>query len=435
MTCNPRVLTTRVTDLTHEGRGVAGIDGQRVFVSGALPGETVTIRPRGKRRKYQEAELVDVLEASPDRVEPPCEVFGRCGGCTLQHMSRPAQIRFKQRTVEQTLARVGGLQPDHWLEPVIDAQWGYRRRARLSVRDVPRKERVLVGFRERATQYVTDMSSCPVLTAPMDGLIAALSELIGNTSLRAKIPQIEVAVADHAAAVVLRVLATPSTEDLTLLRAFGDRHDVDVYTQSGGPGTVAPVDPARERRLSYALPEFNLDLQFLPVDFVQVNAAVNQRLVRQVVDLAEARGDDRVLDLYCGLGNLSLPLAQRAGALVGVEGEAGLVARAVQNAERNGIANARFVTADLSQTDWSFLRESWDIVILDPPRTGAEAPVAAMDRMAPRRIVYVSCHPGTLARDAKVLTEHHGYRLHTAGVLDMFPNTWHVEAIALFVRD
>ncbi len=435
MSSDERVLTTRVIDLTHEGRGVADIDGQRVFVSGALPGETITIRPRGKRRRYQDAELVDVLEPSPDRVQPPCEVFGRCGGCTLQHMSRQAQTRFKQRTVEQTLARVGGLAPDHWLEPVTDAQWGYRRRARLSVRDVPRKERVLVGFRERATQYVTDMSSCPVLTAPMGGLIAALSELIGSTTLRAKVPQIELAVADHAAAVVLRVLAAPSEQDLDLLRAFGDRHDVDVYIQPGGPGTVAAVDPARARRLSYALPEFNVELQFLPVDFVQINAAVNQRLVRQVVDLAEAGSDDRVLDLYCGLGNLSLPLAQRAGELVGVEGEAGLVARAVRNAESNGLGNARFVTADLGQADWSFFREHWDVVILDPPRTGAEAPVAEMGRMAPRRIVYVSCHPGTLARDAKVLTEHHGYRLHTAGVFDMFPNTWHVEAVALFVRD
>lgn len=434
MAIDRHALTTRVIDLTHEGRGVADIEGQKAFISGALPGETVSIAPRGRRRRYQDAELLEVLESSSDRVEPPCEYFGRCGGCALQHMSVEAQLRFKQHSVEQTLARVARLTPDTWLEPVTGAPWGYRRRARLSVKDVPRKHRVLVGFRERATPYVTDMSACPVLTAPMDTLIGALSELIGQTSLRQKIPQIEVAVADAAQAVVLRVLAPPTAADLQLFRAFAAAHGVDMYTQTGGPGTVAPLDPESARHLTYALPEFDIELRFLPTDFVQINAAVNRQLVHRVVELADTTPADRVLDLFCGLGNISLPLAQRAGELVGVEGEAGLVARAVQNAERNGIANARFVTADLSQPDWSFFREPWDVVVLDPPRTGAEAAVAAMGRMAPRRIVYVSCHPGTLARDAKRLTDTHGYHLETAGILDMFPHTHHVEAIALFVR-
>ncbi|HVY65008.1 MAG TPA: 23S rRNA (uracil(1939)-C(5))-methyltransferase RlmD [Gammaproteobacteria bacterium] len=427
-----QTVTATIVDLTHDGEGVADIDGRRVFVPDALPGERVEIALRKRRRKLQEADLVRVLEPSPDRVTPKCEYFGRCGGCALQHLEHSAQIRFKQGVVAQALARIARAEPEQWLPPVASPPWGYRRRARLGVKYVAGKERVLVGFRERAGPYITDMRHCPVLKAPLDGMLGELADLIAGTSIRARLAQIEAAVADGVTALVLRVLETPSAADVAAFRDFAARHDLDVYLQPGGPGTSAPLGEARP--LTYRLEAFGLTLQFLPTDFVQVNSAINAELVATAVRLADIEPTDRVLDLYCGLGNFSLPLAQRAKELLGVEGEAGLVARAVRNAATNGIANTRFLTADLAQTDWSFYREPWDVVVLDPPRTGAEAPIAELKRSNPRRIVYVSCHPATLARDAQVLVHERGYRLKVARVFDMFPHTHHIEALAVFER-
>jgi 23S rRNA (uracil1939-C5)-methyltransferase len=428
----PTLTIVRVVDLTHDGRGVADVDGRRVFVPDALPGELAELTLRKRRRKLQEAELVRIVERSPDRVVPECEYFGRCGGCALQHLAPAAQVEFKQRVVAQALARIARLEPDEWLPAFSGAPWRYRRRARLGVKYVPGKERVLVGFRERAAPYITDMARCPVLKPPLDGLIGPLAELIAGTSVRQRLPQIEAAVGDGASALVLRVLDAPSAADVEAFAAFGARHGVDMYLQRGGPGTAAPIGAARTLR--YTLAQFGVTLEFLPTDFVQVNAEVNAELVATAVRLADVQPADAVLDLYCGLGNFSVPFAQRARELLGVEGEAGLVARAVRNATLNAVANARFVTADLAQPDWSFFREPRDVVVLDPPRTGAEAAVAAMDRIAPRRIVYVSCHPATLARDAQVLVERLGFRLSAVRVFDMFPHTHHVEALALFVR-
>jgi 23S rRNA (uracil1939-C5)-methyltransferase len=425
-------VTVGIVDLTHDGEGVADIDGRRVFVPDALPGERVEIALRKRRRKLVEASLVRVLEPSPDRVTPGCEYFGRCGGCALQHLEHPAQVAFKQGVVAQALARIARTEPEEWLPPVASPPWSYRRRARLGVKYVAGKERVLVGFRERAGPYITDMRRCPVLVPPLDGLLGELADLIAGMSIRDRIPQIEAAVADDATALVFRVLQAPSAGDEQAFREFGARHGVDIYLQPGGPGTIAPLGEARP--LSYRLDAFGLRLSFLPTDFVQVNAAINAELVATVVKYAALEPKDRVLDLYCGLGNFSLPLAQRAGELLGVEGEAGLVARAVRNAAQNGIGNARFITADLMQSDWSFYREPWDVVMLDPPRTGAEAPVAELARANPRRIVYVSCHPATLARDAQVLVHERGYTLKVARVFDMFPHTHHIEAFAVFDR-
>jgi len=426
-------LNARIVDLAHDCEGVADVDGKRVFVPDALPGEIVEIKLRKRRRKLQEAELQRVVEPSPDRVSPECEYFGRCGGCALQHLAYPAQVEFKQRAVAQALTRIARVEPDEWLPAFAGKPWGYRRRARLGVKYVHGKERVLVGFRERAAPYITDMARCPVLASPLDGLLGPLAELIAGTSVRERLPQIEAAVGDDASALVLRVLDAPSAADVEAFAAFGARHDVDMYLQPGGPGTVVPI--GRARPLRYSLAKLGVTLEFLPTDFVQVNAQVNEELVATAIELAQVRPADTVLDLYCGLGNFSLPFAQRARELLGVEGEAGLVARAVRNAAANGVENARFVTADLAQPDWSFFREPRDVVVLDPPRTGAEAAAAAMDRIAPRRIVYVSCHPATLARDAQVLVERHGYRLRAVRVFDMFPHTHHVEALALFERD
>jgi len=428
----PTLTIARVVDLTHDGCGVADVDGRRIFVPDALPGELAEVALRKRRRKLQEAELVRIVEPSPERVAPECEYFGRCGGCALQHLAHGAQVEFKQRVVAQALERIGRLTPDEWLPPFAGAPWRYRRRARLGVKYVPGKERVLVGFRERAAPYITDMARCPVLSPPLDGLLGPLAELIAGTSIRERLPQIEAAVGEGASALVLRVLDAPSAADVESFAAFGARHGVDVYLQPGGPGTATPLGAARPLR--YTLAQFGVTIEFLPTDFVQVNAEVNAELVATAVRLADVQPSDRVLDLYCGLGNFSLPFAQRARELLGAEGEAGLVARAVRNAGLNGVENARFVTADLAQPDWSFFRSPSDVVVLDPPRTGAEAAVAAMDRIAPRRIVYVSCHPATLARDAQVLVERHGFGLRAVRVFDMFPHTHHVEALALFER-
>lgn len=426
-------VAATIVDLTHDGLGVADLDGRRAFVADALPGEEVEIALRKRRRKLQEADLLRVLTPSPDRVTPHCEYFGRCGGCALQHLAHPAQVEFKQRVVAEALKRIARVEPETWLPAAVGPPWHYRRRARLGVKFVAGKGRVLVGFRERAGPYITDMRSCPVLVQPLDGLLGELADVIERSGLKERLPQIEAAVADDATALVLRVLETPSAADEALFKEFGERHGLDLYWQRGGPGTIAPLGAVRP--LCYRLEPFGLTLEFLPTDFMQVNAVINAELVATAVRLAAVEPTDRVLDLYCGLGNFSLPLAQRCAELLGVEGEAGLVARAVRNAAANGIGNARFIAADLAASDWSFYREKWDVVLLDPPRTGAEAPVAELSRAAPRRIVYVSCHPATLARDAQVLVERHGYRLRTARVFDMFPHTHHIESLALFERD
>ena len=432
MRADGRTLTARIVDLTHDGQGVADVGGRRVFVPDALPGELAEIALGRRRRKLQEAELVRVIEPSPARVAPECEYFGRCGGCALQHFAHGSQVEFKRQVVAQALARIARIEPDEWLPAFAGRPWGYRRRARLGVKYVPGKERVLVGFRERAAPYITDMARCPVLSPPLAELLGPLAELIAGTTVRERLPQIEAAVGDDASALVLRGLDAPSAADVEAFAAFGARHDIDMYLQPGGPGTAAPIGAARPLR--YTLAQFGVTLEFLPTDFVQVNAEANAELVATAVRLADLAPSDSVLDLYCGLGNFSLPFAQRARELLGVEGDAGLVARAVRNAALNGVANARFVTADLAQPDWSFFREARDVVVLDPPRTGAEAAVAAMDRIAPRRIVYVSCHPATLARDAQVLVTSLGFKLRAVRVFDMFPHTHHVEALALFER-
>ena len=427
------IVTATIVDLTHDGVGVADLDGKKIFVADALPGERVEIALRKRRRKVQEADLKRVLEPSPSRVTPECEYFGRCGGCALQHLKHAAQVPFKQQVVAEALKRIGNVEPMTWLPAVVSAPCNSRRRARLGVKYVAGKGRVLVGFRERAGPYITDMRHCPVLMPPLDALLGELSELIEKSSVRERLPQIEAAVADDAVALVLRVLEEPTAADTEAFRAFGAKHGIDLYWQRGGPGTIAPLD--RARPLTYELREFGLEYEFLPTDFVQVNAGVNAELVSTAVRLAAPEPTDRVLDLYCGLGNFSLPLAQRAGALLGVEGDAGLVARAARNAAANGVGNTRFVTADLQAAGWPFYRERWDIVVLDPPRTGAEGPVAELESSGVRRVVYVSCHPATLARDARVLVEKHGFTLSKARVFDMFPHTHHIEALALFTRD
>ena len=424
----------RVVDLSHDGSGIAKPGGRPVFIPGALPGERVRLLPRKRRRQYRLGDLVEIIEPSESRVEPLCEYFGRCGGCAVQHLDYPAQVGFKESALREALARIGGVEPEIWLPPITGPEWNYRRKARLGVRYVKGKQRVLAGFKERATRYVTDMASCSVLVKPFDRLPGPLGEVIGRTSLWRRLPQVELAAGEEAGGAVFRVLDDPKEADLRLFAEFAGRWGLDAYLQPGGPGTVRPLDPDRARPLFYRLPDFDVTLNFAPTDFVQVNAKVNQGLVAEALRLLELRSTDRVLDLYCGLGNFSLPLARQASRVLGVEGDGGLVARAAANARRNGLENVAFETADLGQPGWRFLREHWDAVVLDPPRSGAETAVQRMAEISPRRIAYISCHPATLARDAKILVREQGYRLLAAGVADMFPHTHHVEAITVFAR-
>jgi len=424
-----------IVDLTHEADGVARIDGKAVFVAGALPGERVVLRRVRRHRNFDEAVLESVITASEDRVEAPCPHYGTCGGCALQHLAPAAQLAFKQAQLLENLARLGGVEPAMVLEPLTGPVWGYRRRARLGIKHVTRKGRVVVGFRERAAPYVADLHECRILAPQLGRLIDPLAELVGSLSIAARLPQAEVAAADNACAVVLRVLDPPTGADLARLREFERSQGVRIYLQPGGPATVAPLTPGQEP-LRYRLTSFDVDLEFEPTDFIQVNAVLNEAMVGRAVELLEPQPGDRVLDLFCGLGNFSLPLARRAGEVLGVEGEAALVERARDNARRQAIGNVAFLAADLSAPadDAPWATRSCDRVLLDPPRAGAREVLPVVDRCGARRVVYISCHSGSLARDAGHLVRDHGFRLVAAGVMDMFPHTTHVEAMAVFER-
>lgn len=430
--------TTRIDAVSHDGKGIAAIGGKKVFVPGGLRGETVRIRRLKRRKSFDEAELLDVLEPSPARIAPRCRVFGVCGGCALQHVPADEQRAIKFRALQDSLTRIGGVTPECWLPALYDeaSEWGYRRRARLAVRDVAAKGRVLVGFREQHAPLIADMTRCEVLAPPLDGLIEPLSALIGSLTLRRRIPQVEVAVADNGVELVFRVLDAPTPEDETRLVAFGREHGTRIALQPGSPDTTRRLHPADAAPLRYALPAHGIDVEFEATDFVQVNGAVNRLMVDRALESLDVRPEHRVLDLFCGIGNFSLPLARRAGFVLGVEGETRMVARAAANAALNGLDTVEFRTADLAAVDGreTWLREPWDRVLLDPARSGAAEVIRHLGATGAERIVYVSCHPATLARDAGSLVREQGYRLEAAGIIDMFPHTGHVEAIAVFAK-
>jgi 23S rRNA (uracil1939-C5)-methyltransferase len=429
--------TAAITSVAHDGRGIAATEGKKVFVAGALEGETVTFMRRKFRRNFDEAELLEVHEASPDRIDAKCEAFDRCGGCSLQHISPEHQRDIKAQTLRDNLERIGRVEPGAWLDSMTGPLWNYRRRARLAVKDVPAKGRTLVGFRERHAPFIADMHRCEVLAKPLDSMVADLSELVSGLSIRARLPQIEVAVAENDIALVFRVLDPLTEADEALFRSFGERHELRIYLQTGGLDSVALFYPESvDEPLYYTLPEFKIQIEFEPIDFVQVNSNINQRMVHFAVEQLAVGPADRVLDLFCGIGNFSLPLARKAGAVLGIEGEKTLVERATDNARRNGLDNVTFRVADLSKIDGteSWVRQGWDRLLLDPARSGAAEVVTRMHLFNPERIVYVSCHPGTLARDAGTLVHEQGYRLDSAGLIDMFPHTAHVESIAVFTK-
>lgn len=424
-----------VAALTHDAQGIVR-QGKAVFVAGALPGESIRFRRTRHHRQHDEAELLEVLEPSAARVVPRCAHFGVCGGCALQHLAPEAQLEAKQTELRDNLERVGRVSPQEWLAPLRGPVWNYRRRARLGAKFVIKKDRVVVGFRERLAPYVAEVQRCEVLSSPVGELIAPLAEMLNGLSIRHRIPQIEVAVADNVVALVLRVLDPPSCDDLARLREFATRHSVRFYLQAGGLDSVRPLDTdtGALEPLRYGLPQFGLQLEFTPTDFVQINAQINEALVSRAVELLDLTPSSSVLDLFCGIGNFTLALARRAGRVVGVEGEHGLVERARHNARLNDISNAEFHVADLGRAPESglpWLTDSYTHVLLDPPRAGAAEVLATVRRLNPQRVLYISCHPGSLARDLGLLVHEHGMNLMAAGVLDMFPHTTHVESLAI----
>lgn len=402
----------------------------------ALPGELIDFQRGRRRRSHETGKLADVLRTSPHRVEPPCAYFGVCGGCALQHLDPPMQILAKERQLADNLERIAKVKPQAYSDPITGPVWGYRRKARLGIRFVPKKGGVLVGFRERNKSYITPLERCLVLDEKISQLLPEIRTLLEGVSCYDRIPQIEVAVGDNATALVFRHLVELTDPDLGRLHAFAEANDVQVFLQPKGLDSVHPHNPKHPEALWYELDRHGVTIEFAPTDFVQVNAKINQQLVATAINHLDPQPGDKILDMFCGLGNFTLPIGRRAGEVCGVESDAPLVQRARANAVRNQIENVSIVQADLYSDElrapWSM--RTYDKVLLDPPRTGAMNAVKIFDRLKVERVVYISCNPATLARDAEVLVHKLGFELRLAGVVDMFPHTTHVESIAVFAR-
>lgn len=426
-----------IESLDHEGRGVAHCDGKAIFVEGALPREEVAFSSYRRKANYELATVGQLLRPSAQRVEPRCPHFGICGGCSIQHLDSSAQAAAKQRVMEDALWHIGRLRPGI-IYPAIEGQpWGYRTRARLSVRLVPKKGGVLVGFHEKRSSYVAEMDSCEVLPSHVSRLLPRLRRLVGGLSIPDRLPQIEVAIGDAVTVLVLRILQPLTATDEERLRRFADEHGVQVWLQPGGPASAQAFHPPDAPPLSYTLPDYGLELQFRPNEFTQINHGINRMLLRRAMHLLQPREGERIGDFFCGLGNFTLPIACCGALVLGIEGSEALVDRARRNAAANGLSGSTsFAVANLFEASpervagWGRLTK-W---LIDPPREGAIELVKAIGEAAPERIVYVSCNPATLARDAAVLVHEKGYRLCGAGIANMFPQTSHVESIALFER-
>lgn len=431
-------MTLRIESLDAEGRGVArNDDGKVVFVEGALPGELVEAQTIRRKPSFDLARTVAVLRPASGRRVPRCEYFGVCGGCATQHADARTQLAAKQRWLEDCLARLGKVKAEVMLPIVYGEEWGYRHRARLTVRRVAKKGGVLVGFHERRSSYVVDMRSCEVLPARISALLPELRGLVDSLSIRERVPQIELALGDTCDVLVFRNLEPLTADDEARLRAFAAARGVSVWLQPGGPASATPFHPLLPPPLDYVLPEFGVRIAFSPTDFTQVNHAVNRILVARALRLLDPRAGETVADLFCGLGNFSLPIARLGARVLGLEGNASLVERARDNAVANGLQEAaRFATEDLYGIDAARLAMlgPFDKLLVDPPREGALEVAKALPDAWPCRVVYVSCDPATLARDAGLLVHQKGFALAAAGVVNMFPHTAHVESIALFER-
>ena len=443
----------RIESLDQEGRGVARIEGKVIFIEGALTGEVVSYSSYRKKPSFELAQVTQIHKPSPLRVQPKCRHFGVCGGCSMQHLDARAQVAVKQRILEDSLWHIGKVRAETILRPIYGLTWGYRERARLSVRHVIKKGKTLVGFHEKRSSYVADMQHCEILAPKIAALLPLLAELVSGLSIRDRLPQIEVAVGEHVDALVLRVMEKPSESDEAALRAFADRHDIQFWLQPGGPNSVVPFHPLDAPPLTYCLPEFGITMPFSPIEFTQVNSAINRVMVSRAMRLLDPQPGERIADFFCGLGNFTLPIARSGAQVLGIEGSAALVARAKQNAVTNGLdkdslslrgrggeGEAEFAAMNLFEiTETGYAELGYfDKLLIDPPRDGAIELVKSLGcgngsgANAPRRIVYVSCNPATLARDAQVLVQIHGYTLKAAGVMNMFPHTSHVESIAVF---
>ena len=427
-----------IESLDQEGRGVTHVDGKVIFIEGALTGEKVTYSSYRRKPSYEFARVESVLRESPSRVKPQCPHFGVCGGCALQHVAVETQVAAKQRMLEDNLWHIAKVRPETMLPAIVGPAWGYRHKARLRARFVPMKGGVLVGFNEKSSSYVAVMQQCEILPPHISALIVPMQELLAKLTIKDRIPQIEVALGEQVSVLVLRILEPLAPEDEPLVREFADRHGVQIWLQSKGPETATPFHPLDAPALSYSLPEFGLVYPFMPTEFTQVNPAINRVLVRRAMALLDPRPGERIADFFCGLGNFTLPIARLGATVLGMEGSAALVARARESAERNGLLHAtEFRQADLFEKTEDSLAAlgRFDKWLVDPPRDGAVELIKAItEDTAPKRIVYVSCNPATLARDAGLLVQIKGYRMVAGGVVNMFPHTAHVESIALFER-
>lgn len=438
---NP-ILEATIESLDQEGRGVAHVEGKTIFIDGALPQEQVTYQSQHIKASYEVANVVEVLIASNQRVAPKCPHFGLCGGCKLQHLDAKSQVLEKQKLLEADLWHIGKVKAENMLPPLYGPTWGYRHKARLSVKYVQKKERVLVGFNEKGTRFVADMNSCEVLTPEVSALIAPLQAMIFELTIRDKLPQIELAVGEGSVIVlILRIMDALSKNDETLLKTFADNHNVQIWTQTKGPDTIKPfyvkIGLQALPLLAYSLPEFNLNYPFKPNEFTQVNPQINREMVSRAMQLLNLQAGENIADFFCGIGNFTLPIARSGAQVLGLEGLANLVERANESAALNKIDNAKFDVADLFKMTPEILSElgHFDKWLIDPPRDGAHELVKAItENTSPKVIVYVSCNPATLARDAGILVNEKGYKLVSAGVINMFPHTAHIESIAYFTK-
>lgn len=433
---NSPLVEAHIESLTLEGQGVARIDGKAVFIEGALPGETVAFRYTSYKQKHDEGKVETLLVPSSERVEPKCAHFGVCGACTWQHIALDAQIQHKQQAMLNNLKHIGKVEPESVFEPLVADGWAYRCKARLGVRWVKAKGKALVGFREKDGRFLADLSRCEILHPTLGEHLTDFQDLITGLEARETIPQIEVAVGDNATALVVRHMEPLSDSDRTQLLEFAREFNYQLYLQPKGPDTVHCIYP-QSPELYYEHPQFNTRVKFAPLDFFQVNQALNRKMVVRALELLAPQPTDTVLDLFCGLGNFTLPLARQAAEVIGVEGDMAMVERARAAAHANDIHNTDYYACNLMAEDLGrepWLKRRYDKILLDPPRAGAKEVIAQMGKLKASRIVYVSCDPATLARDAGELVHTHGYCLVGAGVMDMFPHTSHVESIAIFER-
>lgn len=426
-----------IESLSAEGRGIAHVEKRTVFIDQALPGEQVEFVYTRLTSKTAEGKVTRVIKPSPDRVEARCEVFGTCGGCSLQHMTMRAQLLNKQNTLVNQLQHIGKVAPLRIFGAVTGPEWNYRQKARLGVRYVAKKNKVLVGFRERNSSFITDMSRCEILHQDVGSIIGDLSACIGEMQLKQHIPQIEVAAGDNQVVLVFRHLKPLPEPDKKVLRDFALKHNLVIYLQAGTPEDLELLYPDSVEPLFYELPGYNLRIEFQPSDFTQVNAEINRGMIDMALNFLNLNENDRVLDLFCGLGNFSLPIATRCAHVTGVEGSDAMVNKARENAAGNNIDNIEFIRTDLYGDELGlepWMKKSYSKILLDPPRSGADAVMRFIGKMKAEIIVYVSCHPATLARDANYLVNQLGYKLSHAGILNMFPHTAHVESMAVFER-